>query len=90
MSSGDKGVEIAYGLGGDPALVKLARIVHAAAIAEEVSSHPFGAALRTPGGGTDVETDDQRLLERAMFVNDALYAWCARHAAAPTTEHATS
>ena len=34
-------------------------------------------------GGLDVESDDQRLLERATFVYDALYAWCHRDVAAP-------
>ncbi|MDP9464824.1 MAG: chromate resistance protein [Actinomycetota bacterium] len=29
-------------------------------------------------GGLDVEADDHRLLERASFVYDALYAWCQR------------
>jgi hypothetical protein len=27
-------------------------------------------------GGLAVEADDQRLLERGLFVYDALYAWC--------------
>jgi heme-degrading monooxygenase HmoA len=29
-------------------------------------------------GGLDVEADDHRLLERASFVYDALYAWCTQ------------
>lgn len=67
-------------LAGDPALAELARIVHAADIATDVDSHPFGAALRAIGeAGLDVENDDQRLLERGLFVYDALYAWCRRH-----------
>jgi hypothetical protein len=67
----------AHGLGGDPALVELARIVHAADIASDVDSHPFGAALRAIGeAGAAVEADDQRLLERAQYVYDALYAHC--------------
>jgi len=68
----------AFDLGGDPALVRLARIVHAADIAEDLHSDPLGPGLLAIGlGGLDVEGDDQRLLERAMFVYDALYAWCA-------------
>ena len=35
-------------------------------------------------GGLDVEDDDDRLLDRASFVYDALYAWSAQHAAAST------
>lgn len=69
-----------YQLGGDPALVELARIVHAADIASDADTHPFGAALRAIGeAGVDVEVDDQRLLDRGLFVYDALYAWCQRH-----------
>ena len=64
-------------LDGDPALMELARIVHAADIAADVATHPFGAAVRAIGDdGADVEPDDARLLERGLFVYDALYAWC--------------
>jgi hypothetical protein len=70
----------AFDLGGDPALMRLARIVHAADIAGELDSDPLGPGLLAIGeGGLDVEADDQRLLERGMFVYDALYAWCQRH-----------
>jgi hypothetical protein len=69
-----------YDLGGDPALVRLARIVHAADIDTELHTDPAGPGLLAIGlGGLDVEADDHRLLERASFVYDALYAWCARH-----------
>jgi hypothetical protein len=68
-----------YGLGANPALTRLAAIVHAADIASDVNSDPAGPGLLAIGlGGLDVETDDHRLLERATFVYDALYAWCAR------------
>jgi len=70
----------AFGLDGDPALVRLARIVHAADIAHDLHSDPLGPGLLAIGeGGLDAETDDQRLLEKGMFVYDALYAWCQRH-----------
>jgi hypothetical protein len=66
-----------HGLDGDRALMELARIVHAADIAADVESHPFGPALRAIGdAGTAVEDDDQRLLQRGLFVYDALYAHC--------------
>jgi hypothetical protein len=68
-----------YGLGGDPALIRLARIVHAADIAEDLGSDPAGPGLLAIGvGGLDVEADDHRLLEKGRFVYDALYAWCQR------------
>ncbi len=55
-----------HSLGGsDPALDELARIVHAADIAGEESTHPFGPALSAIGtAGLDVEDNDHRLLER--------------------------
>ena len=68
-----------YDLGDDPALVRLARIVHAADISSEIDTDPFAPALLALAhGGLDVEADDHRLLERASFVYDALYAWCAQ------------
>jgi hypothetical protein len=67
----------AFGLGGDPALARLARIVHAADIPGELDSDPLGPGLLAIGeGGLDIEANDQRLLERGLFVYDALYAWC--------------
>jgi hypothetical protein len=68
-----------YHLDNDPALVRLARIVHAADIEADLDTDPAGAGLLAIGlGGLDVEADDHQLLERASFVYDALYAWCAR------------
>jgi hypothetical protein len=68
-----------YGLDGDPALVRLARIVHAADVSDDLHTDPAGAGLLAIGiGGLAVEEDDHRLLERGSFVYDALYAWCQR------------
>ena len=69
----------------NPALAELARIVHAADIKDDVASHPFGAALRAIGeAGPRVESDDQQLLDRGLFVYDALYAHCESVIAAHT------
>jgi len=66
-----------HALDNDPALVEMARIVHAADIAADVDTHPFGPAVRAIGAaGGEVEPDDQWLLERATFIYDALYAHC--------------
>jgi hypothetical protein len=74
-----------YGLGTDAALVRLARIVHAADIESDIDSDPAGPGLLAIGlGGLDVESDDHRLLDRATFVYDALYAWCWRDVARAT------
>ena len=70
-----------FGLGDNPALTRLARIVHAADIAGDLHRDPLAPGLLAIGeGGLDAEADDQRLLERGSFVYDALYAWCQRHA----------
>jgi hypothetical protein len=74
-----------HDLAGDPALVRLARIVHAADIAADIGTDPAGPGLLAIGlGGLDVEDDDHRLLDRATFVYDALYAWCRRQVTART------
>ena len=69
-----------FQLDGDPALVRLARIVHAADVRADLDDDPLAPGLLAIGeGGLDAEADDQRLLERGSFVYDALYAWCRRH-----------
>ena len=66
----------------DPVLARLAKIVHAADIAADIDTDPLGPGLLAIGlGGLDVEADDQVLLERGMFVYDALYAWCVQQTA---------
>ena len=78
-----------FHLGDDAALVRLARAVHAADIASELHTDPVGPGLLAIGlGGVDVESDDHRLLERATFVYDALYAWCRREVATPSPDPA--
>jgi hypothetical protein len=68
-----------FDLNHDRSLTRLARIVHAADIDGELHTDPGGPGLLAIGlGGLDVETDDHRLLDRATFVYDALYAWCVR------------
>lgn len=64
----------------DPALVRLARIVHAADIEGELGTDPLGPGLLAIAeGARDVEPDDLKLLERESFVYSALYAWCRRN-----------
>jgi hypothetical protein len=68
-----------FDLGDDPAMRRLARIVHAADVTGALDTDPLGPGLLAIGeGGLDAESDDQRLLERGVFVYDALYAWCRR------------
>ena len=69
-----------FDLNADPALARLARIVHAADIATELHTDPLGPGLLAIGeGGLDAEADDHRLLDKGMFVYDALYAWCQKN-----------
>ena len=71
-------------LDGDPALVRLAKIVHAADIAADLGTDPAGPGLLAIGlGGLDVEPDDHQLLAKGRFVYDALHAWCQRQVPAP-------
>jgi hypothetical protein len=73
-----------HDLAGDPALARLAKIVHAADISADLGTDPAGPGLLAIGlGGLDVEADDHRLLDRATFVYDALYAWCQSQAPVP-------
>jgi len=62
-----------YDLGADPALARLAKIVHAADIAADIDTDPAGPGLAAIGvGGLDAEADDNRLLDKGRFVYDAL------------------
>jgi hypothetical protein len=69
-----------FGLGKDFPLVRLARIVHAADVAADLSTDALGPGLLAIGeGGLEAEPDDLALLEKGSFVYDALYEWCRRH-----------
>jgi hypothetical protein len=69
----------AYDLDDNPALMRLAAIVHAADVSADTDQDPVAPGLSAIGvGGLDVESDDQVLLQRGLFVYDALYAWCER------------
>ncbi len=70
-----------FALGTDPALVRLAQIVHAADVDEDLDTDPLAAGLLAIGeGGLAAESDDQLLREKGAFVYDALYEWCRAHA----------
>ena len=67
-----------YNLGNNLALARLAQIVHAADITEDLHTDPLGPGLLAIGiGGLEIEADDHQLLEKGSFVYDALYAWCS-------------
>jgi hypothetical protein len=66
---------VAERLASDPALVRLARIVHGADFPEEIDCTPESAGLWAISQGfTEVSGNDAEILERASFLYDSLYA----------------
>src|SRR6266511_5502800 len=66
-----------FGLTSDPALVRLAQIVHAADVPEDDSS-PEGRGLSAIAHGFALlfGTEDHKKIELETPMYDALYAWC--------------
>lgn len=67
-----------FGLGGDAPLVRLAEIVHAADVSEDIDTSPEGRGLAAIAHGFALlhGTDDHRKIELESPMYDALYAWC--------------
>lgn len=66
----------------DPALLRLAKIIHAADIESEFHTDIIAAGLEAIATGFSVRfPDDLENLERQFEVYDALYAWCRLQAA---------
>lgn len=65
-----------YGLK-DPGLLRLARIVHAADVAEDIDSDPIARGLEAIASGYSLRfPHDEENMGRQFEVYDALYAWC--------------
>lgn len=65
-----------YGLT-DPALLRLAEIVHAADVEEDRDANPIARGLEAIAVGYSLRfPDDLENLSRQFEVYDALYAWC--------------
>ena len=61
----------------DAALLRLAKIVHAADVAEDIDSDPLARGLEAIATGYGLRfPDDHENLARQFDVYDALYAWC--------------
>jgi hypothetical protein len=67
-----------FDLTGEAALVRLARIVHAADVSEDRDTSPEGAGLYAIAHGFALlhGTQDHRKIELETPMYDALYAWC--------------
>jgi hypothetical protein len=66
----------------EPGLLRLARIVHAADVAEDIDKDPMGRGLEALASGYSLRfPDDLENLEHQFEVYDALYAWCRLEAA---------
>ncbi len=78
-------IMLKYGLN-DPALVRMAKIVHAADVAADIDTDPIARGLEALATGYSLRfPDDLENLSRQFEVYDALYAWCRLEAARVTT-----
>ena len=69
-------IMLKYGLE-EPGLVRLARIVHAADVAEDIDQDPLARGLEAIATGFSLRfPDDEENLAHQFAVYDALYAWC--------------
>lgn len=67
----------------DAALLRLARIVHAADVAADIDQDPIARGLEAIATGYSLRyPDDKENLSRQLEVYDALYAWCRLEVAA--------
>jgi hypothetical protein len=65
----------------DPALLKLAKIVHGADVAEDLYGSPEASGLLAVALGFSLlGLTDHEILEREFIVYDALYAYCRKQA----------
>ena len=61
----------------DPALQRLAKIVHAADVAADIDTDPVARGLEAIASGYSLRyPNDMENLTRQFEVYDALYAWC--------------
>ena len=65
-----------YGLK-EPGPLRLAKIVHAADVSEDIDSDPIARGLEAIASGYSLRfPEDMENVERQFEVYDALYAWC--------------
>jgi hypothetical protein len=61
----------------DPALVRMAKIIHAADVATDMDTDPIARGLEAIASGYSLRfPQDEENLAHQLEVYDALYAWC--------------
>jgi hypothetical protein len=61
----------------DPGLLRMARIIHAADVSEDIDSDPIARGIEAVAKGFSLRfPDDLENLSHQFDVYDALYAWC--------------
>jgi hypothetical protein len=66
----------------DPALHRMAKIVHAADVAADIDTDPIARGLEAIAVGYSLRyPEDEENLSRQFEVYDSLYAWCRLEAA---------
>jgi hypothetical protein len=70
-------IMLKYDLLGDPALIELAKVVHAADVSEDIDTSPYGRGLRAIANGFALVhgKEDHRKIELETPMYDALYAF---------------
>ena len=71
-------IMVKYELMDNPALVRIANIIHAADVSADLASTPEGAGLKAIASGFSVlhGSDDHEKMALEFPMYDALYAWC--------------
>ena len=66
----------------DPALARLAKIIHAADVAADIDTDPIARGFEAIASGFSLRyPDDEENLMRQFEMYDSLYAWCRLQAA---------
>jgi hypothetical protein len=61
----------------DPALLRMAQIIHAADVSEDIDTEPVARGLEAIASGFSLRfPDDEENLAHQLDVYDALYTWC--------------
>jgi hypothetical protein len=67
---------VKYGLK-EPGLLRMAKIVHAADVSEDIDTDPIAHGLEAIASGYSLRfPEDMENMEHQLEVYDALYAWC--------------